>query len=80
MIFINMMCVSFFIMGLPNMIQQFIDLKKRGSRIYDPILKILECYKCTTFWVVLFWSLDFFMACQLSLVAFLIDKYIISKY
>lgn len=79
-IFINMMSVSFFLMGLPKMIKHFTDLKKKGARIYDPFLKILECYKCTTFWFVLFWSLDFFFACQLSVIAFLIEKYIINKY
>jgi len=80
MIFINMLCISFFVMGIPDMIRNLVDLKKKGSRIYDPILKILECYKCTTFFVVLFFTLDFFFACQLSGVAFFIDKYIISRY
>jgi hypothetical protein len=79
-LFLNMICVSFFLIGVPDMIQSFLDLKKRGARIYDPILKILQCIKCTSFWVTLFFTLSFFTACQVCLLAFIIDKYIISRY
>ena len=80
MIYVNILCVAFFVLGLPQMINSIIKLKEKGAKIYDPFITIIECYKCTTFWVALAMSGSFFVACQLSVIAYIVDKYIISKY
>lgn len=75
-----MITISFFIMGTKDIIGNFIALKNKGAKIYDPFLTMLDCIKCVSFWLTLIMTGSFIIACQVSFVAYLLDKYILSKY
>lgn len=81
MIFINIITISFFILGLPDMIRNILDLRKKGAKIYDPIVKMFECYKCVAFWTALIMTGgNFVLATQVHCIGYVLDKYIISKW
>ena len=79
MILINIIGISFLLIHYDEFINIFNDILKNYKRILLLPKKILECFKCTTFWVSLIMTGDIGLSAFLSLIGFIIDKYIISS-
>ena len=73
-ILLNMIVVSFFAYGLRDMINNFLKLKEKGARFYDPFIDIISCLKCLSFWITMIWTGSFIIACYVSFIWFITFK------
>jgi len=77
-VIIQIICLSWFLTFANDFINEANEILKNKKNIFKIPTKILQCIKCTAFHVTLIWTQDFLLATQISLLAFLLDKYIIS--
>ncbi len=75
---LSIVSVSFFATHTSEFIEELNQILKNKRNILKIPGKILMCMKCTSFWVTLIWTQDFLLSTQISLLAFLFDKYILT--
>lgn len=76
---INLIAVAWFITQAENFLEEINQILKNWKRIFKIPIKIISCIKCASFWLTISWTQDFVLACQVSLFASLLDKYLLSS-
>jgi len=75
---IQLISVFWFFTHTEEFIEELNLILKRFKNIFKIPLKIIGCIRCLSFWGTLIYTQDFVFACQVSLIAFIIDKYVLS--
>ncbi len=73
---IKVIAFGFFLTGVPNLFKNLMTIRKR-KRIID-WLDLMACIKCNVFWITLITTQDIWWASVASMVAYLVDKFIIN--
>lgn len=74
-ILIKAICLGFVLTGLPDIYRNILTIGKR-KRLID-FLGLMNCIKCNAFWIALVLSQDIWIASAASLIAFIIDNYLL---
>ena len=77
---IEIMGVAYLMIHWSDFVDVANSILKKPKRVLLIILgKALECFRCTAFWIALIYTGDIGLSGFISLLAFTIDKYIISS-
>ena len=78
-IIIKIISLAFFFSHTEEFFDEINLIAEKKKNIIKIPGKILKCIKCNSFWLTLIFSQDFFLATQISLLAYLLDKYLLNK-
>ena len=74
----NIIGISWLVYNSNSFIDEFNIILKNFKKIILIPKKIVSCLMCTSFWVSLVITKDVTLASSVSLLAYLVDKYLIS--
>ncbi len=74
----NIVGVSWLVYNSSNFIDEFNIILKNFKKVVLIPKKIVSCLMCTSFWVCLVITKDVSLSSSVSLLAYLVDKYLIS--
>tara|TARA_Y100000385_G_C13000047_1_gene596760 strand:+ start:865 stop:1122 length:258 start_codon:yes stop_codon:yes gene_type:complete len=74
----NIIGVSWLVYNLNSFIDEFNIILKNFKKVVLIPKKIVSCLMCTSFWVCLVITKDVSLSSSVSLLAYLVDKYLIS--
>ena len=74
----NIVGVSWLVYNSNSFIDEFNTILKNFKKVVLIPKKIVSCLMCTSFWVCLVITKDVSLSGSVSLLAYLIDKYLIS--
>ena len=74
----NIIGVSWLVYNSSNFIDEFNIILKNFKKVVLIPKKIVSCLMCTSFWVCLVITKDVSLSSSVSLLAYLVDKYLIS--
>ena len=74
----NIIGVTWLVYHVPNFIDEFNILLKKPKKIMLIPSKIISCLMCTSFWVSLVITKDVTLASSVSVLGYLVDKYLIT--
>ena len=74
----NIIGVSWLVYNLTSFIDEFNIILKNFKKVVLIPKKIVSCLMCTSFWVCLVITKDVSLSSSVSLLAYLVDKYLIS--
>ena len=75
---INIIGATWLVYHVPNFIEELNILLKKPRRVLLIPSKIISCLMCTSFWVCLVITKDITLASSVSVLGYLVDKYLIS--
>jgi enamine deaminase RidA (YjgF/YER057c/UK114 family) len=62
---------------LTDVVDTINEMLKGFKRALNTLLKKLSCLMCVSFWLTLFTTFDFPLACLMALIGFLIDNHLL---
>jgi len=75
---INIIGISWLVIHYMDFIEEFNDILKNWKRIILIPKTILNCFKCSSFWIgLIITGGDVGVAAFVSLICFILDKYVI---
>ena len=74
----NIIGVSWLVYNSSSFIDEFNIILKNFKKVVLIPKKIVSCLMCTSFWVCLVITKDVSLSSSVSLLAYLVDKYLIS--
>ena len=74
----NIIGVTWLVYHTPSFIDELNILLKKPKKIMLIPSKIISCLMCTSFWVSLVITKDVTLASSVSVLGYLVDKYLIS--
>ena len=74
----NIIGVTWLVCHVPNFIDELNILLKKPKKIMLIPSKIISCLMCASFWVSLVITKDVTLASSVSVLGYLVDKYLIS--
>ena len=75
---INIIGVTWLVYHVPSFVDELNILLKKPKKIMLIPSKIISCLMCTSFWVSLVITKDVTLAASVSVLGYLVDKYLIS--
>ena len=75
---INIIGATWLVYHAPNFIDELNFVLKKPRRVLLIPSKIISCLMCTSFWVSLVITKDVTLASSVSVLGYLVDKYLIS--
>ena len=75
---VNIIGVSWLVYNSNSFIDEFNVILKNFKKVLLIPKKIISCLMCTSFWVCLVITRDVSLSSSVSLLAYLVDKYLIS--
>jgi hypothetical protein len=74
----NIIGVTWLVYHVPSFIEELNFVLKKPIRVLLIPSKIISCLMCTSFWVCLVITKDITLASSVSVLGYLVDKYLIS--
>ena len=75
---INIIGATWLVYHVPSFIDELNFVLKKPRRVLLIPSKIISCLMCTSFWVSLVITKDITLASSVSVLGYLVDKYLIS--
>lgn len=70
--------MGWFLTQLSDFTDELMQVLKKPKKVLQIPSKMLMCMKCASFWLALALTLNFPFACACAMIAYIIDKYLIS--